>query len=66
MKTEKEIEEAKENLGQAIDRVDNLAHALILPRPPQIHLDSLRSNLPEVVKELKKAYEEVTGENPWA
>jgi septation ring formation regulator EzrA len=65
MKTEKEIEEAKENLGQAIDRLDNLVHALQLPLSAQMHVDALRSNLPEVVKELKEAYEKLTDENPW-
>jgi vacuolar-type H+-ATPase subunit F/Vma7 len=58
-------EESKEKLGQAIDRVDNMLHALVLPLPPQMHIDSFKSILPEIVKELKEGYSEVTGENPW-
>ena len=58
-------EESKEELGQAIDRVDNLAHALLLPLPAQMHVDSIKSILPEVVEELKAAYIKATGENPW-
>ena len=58
-------EEAKEKLGQAIDRVDNLAHALLLPMPANMHVESLKAVLPDVVEELKEAYTELTGENPW-
>jgi hypothetical protein len=58
-------EEAKEKLGQAIDRVDNLASALEIPMPANFHVESLKTLLPETVKELKEAYAEVTGENPW-
>lgn len=59
------MEDAKEQLGQAIDRVDNLAHALQLGLPPQMHVESLRELLPATVKDLKAAYIKVTGENPW-
>ena len=59
------MSEAQEKLGQAIDRVDNLAHALSLRIPDRMHVDALKGSLPEVVKELKKAFAEVTGENPW-
>jgi hypothetical protein len=59
-------EDAKEKLGSAIDRVDNMLHALQLPLPPQMHVESFRSTLPEIVKELKDSYSKVTGENPWS
>ena len=57
--------ESKEKLGQAIDRVDNMMHALLLPLPPKMHVDSFKEILPEIVKELKESSAEVTGENPW-
>ena len=54
-----------EVLGQQIDTLDNLAHALLMPLPAQIHVDMLRKSLPEAVAELKRGFTEVTGENPW-
>jgi hypothetical protein len=65
---EKDMEdmtEEFEKLGQAIDRVDNLAHALRLNLPPQMHVDSLKNLLPDIVKELKESFVKVAGENPW-
>lgn len=57
--------EAEEELGQAIDRVDNLAHALKLPLSPNMHVDQLRAALPEAVADLKAAFVKLTGDNPW-
>lgn len=57
--------EDMEMLGQAIDTVDNLAHALMLGMPAQFHVDQLKVALPEVVARLKKGFTAVTGENPW-
>lgn len=54
-----------EKLGQAIDRVDSLAHGLVLPMPADFHLQQLKKILPEIVKELKDGYVAVTGDNPW-
>lgn len=54
-----------EMLGQAIDRVDNLSHGLVIPMPADFHLQQLKKILPEVVKELKAGFVAVTGENPW-
>ena len=59
------MNEKYENLGLAIDRVDNLAHALQMPLPDKMHVEQLRSTLPEVVAELKAGFVEATGENPW-
>jgi hypothetical protein len=58
-------DEQKEKLGQLIDGIDNLAHALQIPMPAQFHVDSLKGLLPEKVSELKAIYQEITGENPW-
>ena len=57
--------EEMEELGQAIDRVDSLAHGLQLPIHDHMHVEQLKSLLPEVVSELKAAFVKVTGENPW-
>lgn len=52
-------------LGEAIDSLDNYAHALNLPLRPQMHVDQLREALPRIVERLKAAFVKVTGENPW-
>lgn len=54
-----------EKLGEAIDRVDSLAHALELPVSDRMHVEQLRELLPSVVAELKAGFEKVTGEHPW-
>jgi hypothetical protein len=59
------MEEKFETLGQLIDSLDNFAHALKMPLPPQMHVEVLSKSLPEKVKELKSVFVEITGENPW-
>jgi hypothetical protein len=54
-----------EKLGLAIDRLDNFAHALLLPLKAEMHVAQLKQSLPEIVKELKAGFVEATGENPW-
>jgi hypothetical protein len=54
-----------ENLGRAIDRICNLSEAINLDLPLHIHVDQLRKSLPEVARELKAGFVEVTGHNPW-
>jgi hypothetical protein len=54
-----------EKLGQAIDRLDSLSHALGLAMPAEFHLKQFREIIPELVKELKGGFVEATGENPW-
>jgi hypothetical protein len=55
-----------EKLGETIDRLDNVTHALNLMMSPQFHVTQLKSLLPEIVAELKKNFALVTGQNPWA
>lgn len=55
----------KKTLGQLIDSLDSLAHALKMPLPPQMHVEQLGIALPEKVKRLKEVFVEITGENPW-
>ncbi len=54
-----------EPLGLAIDRLDSTACGLVLPLPPSQHLAMLKEILPEIVRELKAGFVQVTGENPW-
>jgi|FreactcultuFSWF8_1027224.scaffolds.fasta_scaffold02805_2 hypothetical protein len=54
-----------EKFGEVIDKLDNLAHALQLPLKDSMHVNQLRRELPEVVKELKAAYVFEFVENPW-
>lgn len=57
--------DAEEEMGLLIDRLDNLAHALVMPLPLSMHVDSLRQSLPEVVREMKSAFVKLTNEDPW-
>ena len=59
------MEMKMETLGQLIDSLDSLAHALKMPLPPQMHVEQLGIALPEKVKRLKEVFVEITGENPW-
>lgn len=59
------MENKFEKLGQLIDEIDSLAHALKLPLPPQMHVEQLGEALPEKVSKLKEVFIEITGENPW-
>lgn len=59
------MDDYKEKLGLAIDRLENCACALAIPMSNDIHVDALKGSLPEIVKELKEAYVGLTNENPW-
>jgi hypothetical protein len=59
------MEEKFERLGQLIDRIENLSFALNMSIPDNIHVQSFRESLPEIVKKLKESFIEITGENPW-
>jgi hypothetical protein len=59
------MEDKFEKLGLLIDSLDNLAHALKLPLPPQMHVEQIGIALPEKVKKLKEVYVEITGKNLW-
>lgn len=58
-------EQQEDALGQDIERLDNLAHALLLPMPPDFHVRQLKEALPKVVAEFKKHYAAAFGWNPW-
>lgn len=59
------MEDKFEQFGQIIDEIDNLAHALEIPLPAEMHVDSMKNILPEKVEKLKQIFVELSGENPW-
>ena len=59
------MDEKYEPLGQTIDRVNNILHALVIPMPAEFHLNMLKELLPEIVDELRAGFVKATGENPW-
>jgi hypothetical protein len=54
-----------ETTGRAADKLDNLLAGMVMPLPPQMHLDCLKESLQDLSKDLKSAYREETGEDPW-
>lgn len=54
-----------ETLGLLADRLDNVAHAAVLPIPSHIHVKALTDIVGEVRDELK-AFLKSKGFNPWA
>ncbi len=58
-------EQQAEELGLLIDELDNCAHALKLPLPPQMHIEQLKLLLPEKVQKFKDLFIAITKENPW-
>lgn len=54
-----------EQLGKLIDELDNLAHSLQMPLPADMHVRMMKDIIPEKVNQFKKAFVELTGENPW-
>ena len=59
------MSEGREQFGEQIDKLDNLASALKLPLRAEMHVTQLKMALPEVVDALKKAYVFEFGDNPW-
>lgn len=54
-----------DELGQDIDTLDNLAHALFLGMPADFHVERLKQILPKLVAEMKRHFAEAFNENPW-
>jgi|GEM_PF-3798731 len=59
------MENEYEELGQIIDAIDSLTHALNLSIGDEVHVEMLKVILPEKVKELKDVFIKITDENPW-
>jgi hypothetical protein len=58
-------EQAKEDLGVAIDRLDALSFSLRMPLPAQLHVDQMKLILPSLVKDMKMLYAQALGVDPW-
>lgn len=55
------------DLGELIDSLDSIATmSANKALPDAIHMQALRSTLPELVSDMKAAFAKVTGENPWS
>lgn len=59
------MNEAQEKLGQVIDRLDAIGHALQIPMPAQMHVQNLKTVIPSLVAEARAAFVSATGQNPW-
>ena len=59
------MEDNYEELGQLIDSLESLQFSLSLPIGDKIHVEMLKSILPEKIKELKEVFVKITNENPW-
>lgn len=59
------MNDAQEEMGQLIDRLDNFTHALAVPFPPAMHVDTLKIILPDLVSEMKAAFVKLTNQDPW-
>jgi hypothetical protein len=57
--------DAAEALAQHIDTLDNLAGALKLPMPANMHVAALREQLPALVHSMRTDFAAATGNNPW-
>lgn len=57
--------EGIEKIGEIVDRLDNLIHALQMPIPEHIHIGCLKSSLPHIMAELKAIYISETGIDHW-
>lgn len=55
-----------ERIGQASDRLDNLAHMLTVPGiPAATQVDALQNSLPEIRDAIREALIQETGQDPW-
>ena len=56
-----------EKLAERIEQLENLVTSLVNLEnlPPEIHVEALRSKLPEVLEGLKEGYLEAGGEKFW-
>ena len=62
---EQVTESQEDALGQDIDTLDNLAHALLLPMPAEFHVKQLKSSLPELIEKMKNHFADAFGWDPW-
>lgn len=54
-----------EKLGLLIDKLDNFTVAMSMPLPDRIHIESIKTLLPEMREEVLDVYTDEGGENVW-
>lgn len=52
-------------LEDVINSIGNCLAALVLPMPPEVHLECIKQNLDKYIEQLKDIYINETQENPW-
>lgn len=52
-------------LGQIVDKIDNLNRALIMPMNSQFQVDQIKAQLLELSKKVKNIYTQLGGEDVW-
>lgn len=55
-----------EELENQINRLDTLTESLLFPLPDKLQIDSLKLILTELVKDMKKSFENNFNYNPWS
>ena len=54
-----QTEETIERMGVLIDRLDSLTYSLNMPVPDSIHVKGMRGSLPDIVDQMKLAYDDL-------
>ena len=52
-------------LGQLIEYLESMGRELETPIDPEVHVERLKSSIPELTAEFKNIFSEITGQNPW-
>lgn len=65
MGDELELEEILERLGQLVDKAENYLAMQVIPVPPTMLIDSLKTGLEDVRDEIKTLYFRLGGDNVW-
>jgi hypothetical protein len=59
-------DEQLSQLGEIVEKAENLLGAAKLPLPAQIHIDGLTHGLESCRDIAKKLYVELSGDDPWS
>ena len=52
-------------LGELLDTIDSIKHALNMPVPDLIHVEAMRGILPDLTNAIKEVYFDEGGEDVW-
>lgn len=58
-------DQSNDTIAEIADSMDSISAMLNLPLPPQMHLDQIKTMLPDWSKKLKGVYIEENDDNPW-